>query len=81
MHFVPERPYFFRNVSTNPFVTIEPGIVLDFIQVGAALRPLVQYATDHLSQVLREVLWVLALAVHYLIVGDVLVLRLERRMP
>ncbi len=54
--------------------------MLDFIQVGAALRSLVQYAADHLSQVLREVLRVLALAVHYLIVGDVLVLRLERRM-
>ena len=80
MHFVPERPYFFRNVSTNPLVTIEPGIVLDFIQVGAALRSLVQDAADHLSQVLREVLRILALAVHYLIVGDVLVLRLERRM-
>ena len=81
MHFLPERPDLFRNISPYPLVTIEPWVMLDLVQVRAALRPLIQNATYHLSEVLGEVLRVLALTVHYLIVGDVLVLRLEWRMP
>lgn len=77
MDLTPRSPDLLRDVPTHPLELLEPLVGLDLQEVGAFLRAFVEDAGDDFLEGFGEVLRVFALAVDYLVVGDVLVLGLE----
>lgn len=80
LYFFPGGPDFLRDKPPHTLVFLEPWVTLYLFQVRSLLRSFVQNLPNDIAEEFGEELRKLALAFHYLIVGDVFILGLKRCM-